>query len=74
MTIVKSDKKKSQNYFGSIMKCRRNVNFEEIDSEPSTEKLMDFDYCEENLRSISNKILLRQCYERQFLIQLIFTE
>ena len=43
-----------------MVKCRRNVNFEEMDTERSTGKMMDFDYCEEYLRSISNKILLWQ--------------
>ena len=42
-----------------MVKCSQNVNFEEM--EHSTGKFMDFDYCEEYLRSISNKILLWQC-------------
>ena len=29
------------------------MNFEEMDTEPSTGKMMDFHYCEEYLRSIS---------------------
>ena len=65
MTVVKSHEKKCKNHFRAatishynIVKCCRNVNFEEIDTEPSAEKMMDFDYCEEYLRSISNKILL----------------
>ena len=36
VTMVKSHKNKCQNY--DMMKCRRNVNFEEIDTEPSTGK------------------------------------
>ena len=34
------------------------MNFEEMDSEPSSGKIMGSDYCEEYLKSISNKILL----------------
>ena len=42
-----------------MVKCRRNVNFEDIGIlEPSTGKMVDFYYCEEYLRSISNKILI----------------
>ena len=36
------------------------------------EKIMDFEYCEEYLRSILNKILLWQCWEKQIHIQLPF--
>ena len=37
MTMVKSHGKKSQNYFRSMVKCRRNVNFKDlINIEPST--------------------------------------
>ena len=50
-----------QHYHYDIVKSRRNVNFEEIDTKRSTGKMMDFGYCEEYLRSISNKILLWQC-------------
>ena len=36
MTMVKSHGKKSQNYFRSMVKCRRNVNFKDlINIEPS---------------------------------------
>ena len=45
----------------NIMKCRRNMNFEEMDTEPSTGKNDGFCYFEEHLRSIPNKILLWQC-------------
>ena len=38
MTMVKSHEKKFQNYFSSLVKYRRNVNFIEIDTEPSTGK------------------------------------
>ena len=44
-----------------IVKCRRNMNFEEMDTEPLIVKKDGFYYCEEYLRSISNKILLWQC-------------
>ena len=38
------------------------MNFEEMDTEPLTGKNDEFmDYCEEYLRSISNKILSWQC-------------
>ena len=38
------------------------MNFEEVDTEPSKKKKnMAFDYCEEYLRSISNKTLLWKC-------------
>ena len=58
--MVKSHKKKSQNYFRSMVKCRQNVSYKEIDIEPSAErKMIDFDYCEEYLMGISNKFLLR---------------
>ena len=36
--MLKSHEKKSQNYFRRIVKRRRNVNFKEIDTEPSTGK------------------------------------
>ena len=42
VTMVKSHEKKSQNYFRSMVKCCRNVNFEEIDTEPSTGKNYGF--------------------------------
>ena len=54
--MVKSQEKKCQNYFPmtmiilrcDVVKCNR-----------TQEKLMCFDYCEEYIRSTSNKILLR---------------
>ena len=39
-----------------LLKCRQNVNFESL----RQEKEMDFDYGEEYLRSIPNKVLLWQ--------------
>ena len=60
--------KKCKNYFPVTMittkdmvKCRRNKIFEGMDTELSTGKMMDFDYCEEYSRSISSKILLWHC-------------
>ena len=41
---------------------------------PQKEEIMGFDYCGEYLRSISNKILLWQCYEKQILVQLSFAD
>ena len=64
VTMLKSHEKKSQNYFRSMVKCRRNVSYEEIDTERFQQGEMmeaDFDYCEENLRSLSNTILLLHC-------------
>ena len=52
--MVKLHEKKFQNYFrvttittNDMMKCRLNVKFEEMDTERSTGKMMDFDYCGE---------------------------
>ena len=42
VTMVKSREKKCQNYFRSIMKCHRNVNFEEVDTEHSAGKTDGF--------------------------------
>ena len=36
--MVKLNEKKSQNYFYSMVRCWRNVNFEKIDTESSTGK------------------------------------
>ena len=38
-----------------MIKSHWTVNFYEMDTEPSTGKMMDFDYCEEYLKSIWNK-------------------
>ena len=46
--MVKFHKKKSENYFRNMVKCCRNVNLEENDTEISKGKLMNFDYCEDN--------------------------
>ena len=43
-----------------MVKSCWNVNFEEMDTDCQQEKIMDFQYCEEYLRSIFNKILLCQ--------------
>ena len=50
-----------ENYRYDMVKCRRNVSFEGMDTECSTGKNDRFDYCEEYLRSTSNKILSWQC-------------
>ena len=61
MAMVKSNEKKMSKLFSydyehyNVVKRRRDLNFERM------EKMMGFDYCEEYLRSTSNKILLRQC-------------
>ena len=64
--MVKSHEKKMSNLFSydGVVKCRRNLNFEKMDTASyrvTQEKMMGFDYCEENLRRTSNKILLRLC-------------
>ena len=53
--MIKSHEKKCQNCFRSMVKCCRNVNFEEIDTEPSTKKMMNFDYSQKfwNISEIS---------------------
>ena len=48
-------------YHYGMVKCHQIVNFEEMGTEWSQEKIMDFEYCEEYLRSILNKVLLWQC-------------
>ena len=48
----------------SMLKCCRNVDFEETGKprlQQQQQKMMEFDYREEYLRSISDKILLWQC-------------
>ena len=57
--MVKSHEKKMSRLFSydNVVKCRRNLNFEKID----TTSYIGFDYYEEYLSSTSNKILLRQC-------------
>ena len=35
VTMVKSHENKSQNYIRSMVKCRRNVNFDKVDTESS---------------------------------------
>ena len=55
------EKKKMSKLFSydGVVKCRRNLNFEKMDTASYTGKMIGFD--EEYLRSASNKILLRQC-------------
>ena len=62
------NQKKCKNYFRvtmitakAMVKCRRNKNFEGMYTELSTGNMMDFDYCEKNLRNISSKILFWHC-------------
>ena len=38
MTMVKSHEKECKFYFRSMVKCCRNANFKEIDTDPLTEK------------------------------------
>ena len=45
-------------YHYAKVKCCGNVDFEEMYTECSTGKIMDFEYCEEYLGGTSNKILL----------------
>ena len=52
------------------MKYRRNLNLERWILRLTPEEILNFDYCEKYLRSTSNKILLRQCQEKQMLIHL----
>ena len=56
------------------MKCCRNLNFQKMDNASYKGKIDEFDYCEEYLRSTSNKILLRQCSGKQMFIQLSFAD
>ena len=72
VAIVKSHGQKCQNYFcvGTSLTIRRNV-ARQIRCQGRKEprkKMMDFDYCEEYSRSISNKVLLWQCQEKQIFI------
>ena len=55
-----------------VVKCRRNLNFEKKDTAPYTGKMKGFDYCDEYVWSTSKKILLKQCYKKQMIIQLSF--
>ena len=60
--MIKSHEKRMSKLFSydSVVKCRRNLNFEKIDTGLTQKKIMEFDYCEEYLRGTSNKILLRE--------------
>ena len=59
--MVKSHEKKMSKLFSydGVVKCRRNLNFEKMDTASYTGKNDGDD--EEYLRSTSNKILLWQC-------------
>ena len=56
--MVKSHEKKMSKLFSydGVVKCRRNLNFEKIDTASTQERMMQS--VEECLRSTSNKILL----------------
>ena len=60
--MLKSHEKKKSKLFSydAVVKCRRNLNFEKMDTALTTGKMMGFDYCEEYLRGTSSKILLWQ--------------
>ena len=79
VAIVKSQGEKCKNYFrvGSSIPIRQNVARQtrcELEKKGVNKNMMDFDYCEEYSRSISNKILLWQCQEQQIFIQLTFAD
>ena len=66
VTMAKSQEKKSQNYFLMTMiitmwlvKNSGNRILKRWLLRLTQEKMMGFDYCEENVRSTSNKMLLR---------------
>ena len=63
MSIVQSHGKKFQNYFcaTSYLTLRRNVARWDITEGSNEEKMIDFDYCQEYLGTISNKLLWWQC-------------
>ena len=48
-------------HYYDMVKCHQNMNSEEMGIELQQEKMIDFDYCNDYLRSISSKILLWQC-------------
>ena len=45
MTMVKSNEKECKFFFRGMVECCRHANFKEIDTDPLTEKIMDFVYC-----------------------------
>ena len=57
--MLKSHEKKMPKLFSDVVKFRRNLNFEKMDTASYRCKNDGVD--EEYLRSTSNKILLRQC-------------
>ena len=61
VTIVKSHKNKFRVTTSPTTKVWGNVAESSNLKRFIQEKMMDFDYCEEYLRSISNKMLLWQC-------------
>ena len=61
VAIVKSHRKKCQNYFRETSSPFAKSKLDDMPEwKGIKEKMMDFDYCEKYLTSISNKILLWQ--------------
>ena len=73
VAIGESHRKKCQNHFrvttSPVVKMQL---YEMLEKKGIQKKIMDFDYCEEYLTSISNNILPWQCLEKQIFIQLTF--
>ena len=67
VTMVKSHQKKRQNYFRVTTSPLTSIVWRNVSKMPvlllslQQEKMMDFDYYEDYLRSISKNILLWQC-------------
>ena len=59
--MITSHKTKSENYFRSTVKCHQNANFQDFQQE----KMMNFDFCEEYLRSISEKKIVMAVLEKK---------
>ena len=53
----------------NIVKCCQNTNFEEVSTK---KKMMRFDYCEEYLRSISNKRFYGRVQKSKFSVSCHF--
>ena len=60
--MVKSHEKKCQNYLLKLSlrynEMCRHVNFEEMDSDSSTKKMMNFAHCEQYLTNISKQNII----------------
>ena len=73
VAIGKSHGKKCQNHFYVTNSPFAEMWLYEMLKKKGIQKnIMDFDYCEEYLTSISNNMLSWQCLEKQILIQLTF--